>query len=552
MKTITPPMMKPGLILCLAFVLSLAPRNVRAAESFELNTNFQGLALNIRCTNLVLKLGDEIPIEFVISNGGVSNYNYEDTAYGPRDSVLEFQLTVKSADGKTVPNPYANFRNGISGEWLGSVRVLHPGECFSKTYPLNAVAAIKLPGQYAVTGAYPGYFGSQSSVKSAPINITVLARTDSEMDAYISNLTNQLAGTNGMDSRERASILMKLAFTYSPKIVPFMLNEMYVSDNNSWPEEALVVYVPHSDATRNEIIGTAMRHGLAEGMDYVLQQYGCTPEERQAVLKQSLAEATSHLAGSDIAEIYHLNVDNPRPEDRARLARDFPKLMPQNQYAVLTYLWPHARCPELTDALLPLAKLPTKPEQYLDHTVCDCVFLHLLDLKPEVVRPLILEDLRRPQPLLAWCVLQALPDKELPELDDVLLTNLKNPNSDAFIITPLIERYATTNILPQVIAYYQSSNREGFRWSCAPQTAVLRYWLKHDRPAALQAVEKAVSFRKSTGCFKFVLGETLHDSFDADAEKLARKFINDSDPEVAADARKLFAEHALTPHSKQP
>jgi len=241
----------------------------------------------------------------------------------------------------------------------------------------------------------------------------------------------------------------------------------------------------------------------------------------------------------------HLNVDNPRAEDRAWLAHDFPKLAPQNQYAVLAYLWPRARCPELVNALLPLAKLPIKPEQFLDDTLCDYVFLRLLESKPEVVRPLILEDLRRPKPLLAWCVLQALPDKELPELDDVLLTNLNNPNSDLWKITPLIERYASKNILPQVIAYYRNVRERG--WACAPQTAILRYWLKHDRPAALQAIEKAVNFRASTGCYHTVLGETLHDSFDTDAEKLAQKFVNDPDPEVAADAKNLFAKHGSTP-----
>ncbi len=491
-------------------------------------------------------MGDEIPVEFVISNRSTADFNYGDTDYGPIDWVQDYQLTIQSADGKTIPSPRANFREGISGEWLGSMRVLHPGEFFTKTFPLNVAAAIKIPGQYTVTGTYLGDSFRPPGIRSAPIHITVLPRTDSEMDAYIGSLTNQFARIDGTSRDERNSILMKLAFTCSPKIVSFMLNGMYATDDNFWASEALVVYIPHSDATRKEIIGTALRRGLAEGMDYLLNKYGCTKEERQAILKQSLAQATSHLAVSDIAEIYHLDVDNPRAEDRARLAHDFPKLSPQNRFAVLTYLWPRARCPELTAALLPLAKLPIKPEQFLDDTLCDHVFLHLLDLKPEVVRPLILEDLRRPKPLLAWCVLQALPDQELQGLDDVLLTNLNNPNGDLWKITPLIERYASKNILPQVVAYYQNVRERG--WACAPQTAVLRYWLKHDRPAALQAIEQAVNFRKSTGCFKFVLGETLHDSFDADAEKLARKFINDSDPEVATDAKNLLAQHGSVPH----
>lgn len=470
--------MNPKLILCLALVLSFAHWNVRAAESYEPSTNFQGLVLNIRCTNLVLKLGDEIPIEFIISNGGVANYEYDDHNYDRSGRMPEYQLAVTSGDGNVIPDPRAKYPAGIFGG-LGSMGILHPGEFFTKTIPLNLWATIKLPGQYTVTGAYLGNYGLQPGVKSAPINITVLPRTELELDAYISNLTNQLSGINVTHRLERDPILMKLAFTCSPKIVPFMLNEMYASDYDSWAAQALVVYVPHSDATRRQIIETALQHGLAEGMDYVLNQYGCTKEERQAILARSLAEAPSHLAGSDIAEIYHLDVNNPRAEDRARLAHDFPKLTPKNQYLVLNSLWPRARCPEFADALLPLAKLPKEPEQENADTLCDNVFIHLLELNPEAVRPMILEDLRRPNPLFALCVLQALPDKELPELDDVLLTNLNHRNNGIWKIAPLIERYATARIMPQVIAFYQSSERG---WACSLQTAMLRYWLKHDRP----------------------------------------------------------------------
>ena len=538
--------MKTKIILCFALVLSFVPGNVRAAESYEPSTNFQGLVLNIHCTNLVLKVGDEIPIKFVISNTGVANYEYNDRNYDRSGRMSEYQLLVKSGDGKVIPDPRAKYPDGFGGG-LGSIGNLRPREFFPKTIPLNLWATLTRPGQYTVTGTYYGEHESQAGVKSDPITVTVLPRTDLEMNAYIGSLTNQLTGTDGMDSRQRDSILMKLAFTCSPNIVPFMLKEMYASDNNFWATEALVVYVPHSDATRKEIVETALQHGLAEGMDYVLNQYGCTAEERQAILKRSLAEATMHLAGGDIAEIYHLDIDNPRAEDRARLAHDFPKLTPECQFLILNCLWPRARCPEFAEALLPLAKLPKEPEQENANTLCDNVFIHLLGLNPEAVRPMILEDLHRPNPMFALCVLEALPDKELPELDSVLLTNLNNNNNGIWKIAPLIERYATARIMPQVIAFYQSSERG---WACSLQTAMLRYWLKHDRPAALQAIEKAVNFRASTGCYHTVLGATLHDSFDADAEKLARKFVNDSDTEVAADAKNLLAQHGSTSQGK--
>jgi hypothetical protein len=243
------------------------------------------------------------------------------------------------------------------------------------------------------------------------------------------------------------------------------------------------------------------------------------------------------LAVNQIAEKYHLDVDKPTEQDRAKLAHDFPRMTQFNQFEILEGLWPQARCPEFTDALLPLAKIPKQAGDAHDETLCDYAFIRLLDLKPEAVRPLILEDLRRPRPMLSLIALKALPDKELPELDDVLLAHLSAADADWERIAPLFERYASARILPEVVAFYQTDAERG--WACSLQTALLRYWLKYDRPAALLAVEKAVNLR-TTGCYKTLLGDTLHDSFDAEAETLARKYINDPDANVVDDVKHLL------------
>src|ERR1019366_4423603 len=121
--------------------------------------------------------------------------------------------------------------------------------------------------------------------------------------------------------------------------------------------------------------------------------------------------------------------------------------------------------------------------------------------------------------------------------------------ADIWKILPLIERYATGRILPQVIAFYENKSHQG--WACSLQTAMLRFWLKHDRPAALPAIEKAVSFRTATGCYHSVLWDTLNDSFDPDARTLVRKYVNDADPEVAAEAKRLLALPDLNHQLKQ-
>jgi hypothetical protein len=249
--------------------------------------------------------------------------------------------------------------------------------------------------------------------------------------------------------------------------------------------------------------------------------------------------------------MYHLDVDNPSHKNRAKLAHDFPKLTPKSKFMVLSYNWPRAHCPEFVEVLLPLAKLPKKPEQAtFGHSLCDLAFICMLDLKPEAVRPVILEDLQRAGPLLSLRVLEALPEKELPELDEVLLANLNSRGADLSKIPSIIERYASARILPQVISFYQERVQQG--WMCSLQTAVLRYWLKHDRPAALQAIEKAVNFRLKTRCYTSVLAQTLRDSFDTDAEQLVRKFVDDPDPSVAASAKDLLAGHAAREKLNSP
>ncbi len=248
-------------------------------------------------------------------------------------------------------------------------------------------------------------------------------------------------------------------------------------------------------------------------------------------------ESHSPRPNETFAKTRHLDVENPTNEVRAAVAREFPNLTPDQKRLVLTELWPRARCPQFINVLLPLAKMPTKSERFYRETIGDLAMIRLLELKPESVRSLVLEDLQRARPLLNLSVLLALPDRKLPELDDSLLAHL-NSDDDLEAFAPAIEHYASARILPQVIAFYVAS--EG-RWACTIQTAFLRYWLKHDRPAALSAIEHAMSLRADTGCFHDLLGETLRDSFDKGAEALTLKFIHDADSEVATDALLLLA-----------
>jgi hypothetical protein len=62
--------MKP--LLCCVIIFGVQLWTVCAKEPDAPGTNLTDLTLTIQCTNAVLRMGDEIPVEFVISNCGMA------------------------------------------------------------------------------------------------------------------------------------------------------------------------------------------------------------------------------------------------------------------------------------------------------------------------------------------------------------------------------------------------------------------------------------------------------------------------------------------------
>jgi hypothetical protein len=275
--------------------------------------------LSIRCTNAVVKAGDEISIEFRITNGGTNEYKYADRTYDRSGRMEEYMLVVKTASGELVPDPRATYTGGIAGG-LHGYKTLKSGESFTKVIPLNRWALVKEAGRYEVVGHYPSVlFGSNSVVvTSAPITITVQPRSEKELYAYICSLTNQLAAlATNKDYSHRGEVdtlVMKLMFTCSPKIVPTLLNTMYEAERGFWESEALQFYVPRSDKVKRAILSVAAKRGLASGMQYVLTGYGCDRDDFVPLIKASLApeNRTSWQEGALAAQQYSDDAFTPR------------------------------------------------------------------------------------------------------------------------------------------------------------------------------------------------------------------------------------------------
>ncbi len=176
----------------------------------------------------------------------------------------------------------------------------------------------------------------------------------------------------------------------------------------------------------------------------------------------------------------------------------------------------------------------------------------LSKLRPEEARPCVIEDIQREKPRylrpnavprLANEPLLALPAGPIPELEPFFRKALAatKDEEDLNLILPAIDRYGTAALLPEVISVYQPN--EG-QWACELQNAALRFWIRMDRPAGLDALARALDARKETGCYHTVLKEVLISHWGTDALPLVTKSLSDPDPQVVESAIKVLEMHA--------
>jgi len=250
--------------------------------------NPSGISLEIRCPTNVFKVGDEIPVEFIISNHGTADYKYTDRNYDRGGRMGEYKLVAKTVSGENVPDPRLHFKPGMMGG-LGQPLLLHPGKSFSKNIALNLWALLKEPRRYEVKGIYGNdiYGHDPEYSTSDPISITVLPRTKAEMHDYIQGLTNNV-GPAGMSE----DLVRKLMYTCSPEIVPILLKVMGTEGGNAkfWATAALADYVPHTAETRKAILEATTKYGLnGTGLDQVLLTHEFDNKEMKPVIERSLA-----------------------------------------------------------------------------------------------------------------------------------------------------------------------------------------------------------------------------------------------------------------------
>ncbi|PYR56393.1 MAG: hypothetical protein DMF85_16730 [Acidobacteria bacterium] len=220
---------------------------------------------------------------------------------------------------------------------------------------------------------------------------------------------------------------------------------------------------------------------------------GKTAQARAIILAERLDSSARHdtaPAGSD--------------DDRKQIAASFSALSADRQITLLQYEWRRIEGP----AMLPL-------------------------LRAIVSNASTADQIRNPLAGVSLKTLGALPDRELPELDDVLAANLDGDRRPFEIRAELLQRYASPAVAPRVLARY--GNDIG-RLACRPQAALLAYFTRADEKTGATLLDRALASRAQTGCFRRAIRDVATYHMGAAVEAAAVAHLDDPDPEVVASA----------------
>jgi hypothetical protein len=140
----------------------------------------------------------------------------------------------------------------------------------------------------------------------------------------------------------------------------------------------------------------------------------------------------------------------------------------------------------VTGGQLPPLTREEKQARYERQQMKDYALVILANLKPDEARPLIIEDIRRPDPQFffngfpLWgdsSIVPTLPLDPMPELDSAFREKLAAKNRYLFALMPLIDRYGSTNLVPDVLRVY--TPQEG-RNNSTVRDALLQYLQRSD------------------------------------------------------------------------
>jgi len=204
----------------------------------------------------------------------------------------------------------------------------------------------------------------------------------------------------------------------------------------------------------------------------------------------------------------------------------FSNLPAEKQNTVLIYYWDQFKMPKMLPILRNIyARLegPGQADQNLE--LRGSVLQRIYELAPAEGRNLIMAEIRRPETRVKDETLTLLTDKEIPEIEGLLLKRATGPGeADARRGLFLLERYGTPKASKVLQAAYK--DRIG-NMECALQQSLINYFLKHEPEEGSKMVGAALDVRKQTECYKTVFEDFNPKYWSKAVEEVTVSYLND-------------------------
>jgi hypothetical protein len=224
---------------------------------------------------------------------------------------------------------------------------------------------------------------------------------------------------------------------------------------------------------------------------------------------------------------------------RQMLVASWNFLSVRQRNELIQYRWEEVGGPELLPILRHIMAGQPNPNHEIDRPDRASALRRIYELAPDQGRELILREISNPKGDIGINVLALLKERELPQVEGPLIAKLQGGNASD-VDFELLERYASQRVLPDVKSVYEAHRGE---WACAPQNAMLRYFLKSAPDYGIAQVSDALGRRKTTGCYMFQLTALHEDLRRPKIEQIAIAALDDRGAEVGRDAAEALGKY---------
>jgi hypothetical protein len=516
--------------------------------------------LTVRPTSgaTTFRIGEEIALDLEFVGTADKDYFFSTETSDRSGRVNTEEYSVSPRDG--TDDPLADALGGI----VGGLRGVAPlnGVPFKLHVSLNDWFRFNRPGTYRVvvtsSRLHRYSAGPVDRIQSAPIDLVITAPDEAFQARTLAGALAILDRKTPDDVRYGAALLRYLGTEPAARAIVDRFTP--IARAGVWDAEAAILSSPHRkaivEAMESRIDGGDALDGnfIPTLAKVALLIDPATPAPGDASARRDRLEAiraaydarwhaalathpaTPETLASELARMLTVGTPSNRQQIAADVAAHpaeactaFLSLPTDIQRALLDFNWRYLNRPWIAPALHTLYKRFHGDFRFPG--IGDVALKRLIDLEPEVARPIVLDEIATGEHGITFDSLAGLPDAELPDLDQALQNRLSRSVADSYRRASdrettlwLIARYGSTSLAPVVRKQFDERN-------CGLAAAPLMFLLRHDEEAATRALDT---------CATLPLAQLSARYWDSRVEAAAIKRLDHKDPtEIALAAQAL-------------